>query len=397
VLNNTLILSLDSPAVRSAGSVKFVDGVPVARFTKPVIPVGKFTKRDKRTGEKLWDLDVTPARQQQWIDTFQAMKAGGKPVKLMDDTGAFTVDAPASPLTKNHAGAFEKGEGARVRRLARLAENVVGDTVDMFIEDGWVTAVVEVKGQTAIDLVTRNKDTSPEIDRCMVDGKPAEIITAISIVPNPLVPGQTGFQPIAASDDEPERFILSLDTGDTTMKVAEVLAAAMALAASVGISGPVTEDNAHDILGQCRAKFGEQKDQLTKVLSDEEPDLKNLGLVARLAEKEIDRLKTVVSDAGIADLKSKLVGDVKSKKFSSFILSAEDPDDAVTAIEGIVDTILKHPAVTKGAKTPRQNTEVLADSKALSDEEGQDAAAKAADKIVDAHIKSMYGHVGSAK
>jgi hypothetical protein len=290
----------------------------------------------------------------------------------MDDTGAFTVDAPHSPLTKNHAGAFEKGAGARGRRMQKLAENVVGDTVDMFIADGWVNAVVEVKGQSPPSTWSpATKTPARKSTRCIHRRQRTEIITAISIVPNPLVPGQTGFQPIAASDDEPERFILSLDTGDTTMKVAEVLAAAMALAASVGISGPVTEDNAHDILGQCRAKFGEQKDQLTKVLSDEEPDLKNLGLVARLAEKEIDRLKTVVSDAGIADLKTKLVGDVKSKKFSSFILSAEDPDDAATAIEGIVDTILKHPAVTKGAKTPRQNTEVLADSKALSDEEGR--------------------------
>jgi hypothetical protein len=74
VIQNTLILSIDSPAARTAGSTIQVDGVPVARFVKPVIPVGKFVKRDKRTGEKLWDLDVTPERQQQWVDTFQAMK-----------------------------------------------------------------------------------------------------------------------------------------------------------------------------------------------------------------------------------------------------------------------------------------------------------------------------------
>lgn len=391
VLENTLILSIDSPATRTAGSVKVVDGVPVARFIKPVIPVGLFTKRDKQTGKRLWDLEVTPERQQQWVDSFHASK--GKPVKLMDETGAFTVDAPALALTKNHAGAWDRGE----KRLKKLAENVIGDTVDLFIEDKWLTAVVEVKGQSAIDLVTRNKDTSPEIDPVFIDGKRTEAITAISIVPNPLVPGQTGFQPIAASDDEPERYVLSLDTGESSMKVAQVLAAAIALAGLAGVSQAVTEDNVDDVLSQCRGKFEGQKAELTKALSDDQPDLKHLGLVARLAEKEIDRLKDVVSDAGIAELKTKLVGDVAGKKFSTYILSADEPEDAVKSIEEIVNTLLKHKAVAKGPKSDRQKTDALHDPKALADEEGDGSANEVTNKIVDAHIKATYGHVGASK
>jgi len=376
--------SIESPAAQAIGTAATVEGVEVQRFLKPVIPVGRFVKRGK-DGRKIFELDVTPARQQGWVDTFKAMKQNGVAVKVMDETGNFTIEAPKAVLSKNHAGAWDKGQ----KRLAKLAENVVGETVDMFVDGNWLNAVVEVKGRESIDLVQRNKDTSPEIDPCRIDGteqKYGEAITAISIVANPLIPGQTGFERIAASADSPERFILSLDN-EEPMKLAAILAAVASLACLD--TSKVTEDNAVDTLNGVKAKLTDTESRLTKALSADEPHDKTvLGMTARLAEKEIGTLKGIVSDAGIAKLKAALVGDLSKEQYSSYILSQDEPLTAVKSVEDLCKIIRENPAVKAGVKTELQKVTPVTDPVALSDDDG---AASAADKVVDAHISAVYG------
>jgi hypothetical protein len=390
-----ILSSSSSTPARRSSEIRIVDGQPVARFVKDVIRDGKFVKRDKATGRTIFELEVTPERRKTWVDSWRAMKEAGKPVKLRDDTGAFTLDAPHAPVTTNHAGAFKK---SRVERLRTMAENVVCDTVDIFNEGDTTFAVVEVKGERALDLVTRNKDTSPEIDVVEIDGEKTEAITAISIVANPLVPGQKGFELIAASADTPERFILSSDDGESPMKVAQVLAATIALAGLAGISQAVTEDNVDGVLEQCRGKFESQ----TKALSADVPNPTVVSMACRMASKEFDRLKGIMTDAGIAKLREQFVGNIDKKEFSTLALSADSPEAYVSTIEKLVDAIVKdREPLKKGAKSGVQGgTAVVEDTKNLSGddeleagEEKPDPSRAAVDKILDAHVKSIYGHV----
>lgn len=357
-MNKSFALSIESPAAEAVGAATTVDGMPVQRFLKKVIPVGKFVKHDQKTKAKLWELDVTPDRQKLWVDTFKTMKAGGVPVRISDETGNFTIDAPNAKVTKNHAGAWDKP----TTRLKKLAENVVAETQDLFIaDDGWVTAVVEAKGQPAIDFLKTAQFTSPEIDPCFIDGtdkRHGEAITAISIVANPLVPGQTGFETIAASADSPERFVLSLDNGEPEMKT---LLAMIATFAAMPIDSLTTEQQGVDALKAIQAKHAETEGKLTKALSSDQPDKVALGLAAKYAGKEIDNgLKGVLTEAGIKAVKETLIGDPAKGQYAPWILSHDEPDAAVNAAEELCKVIKDNRvAITPGAKTALQNTKVL--------------------------------------
>lgn len=383
--------------MQAIGKPTEVEGMPVQRFVKRIIPQGHFVKRDKVTKEKLWELDVTRKRQDMWVDAFKAMKTDGVAVRLLDETGNYTIDAPKAPLSKNHAGAFEKNPQTR---LKKLAEAVVGETVDMFVEEegdfkGWLSTVHEVKGKEQIELCKTAKFTSPEIDPCFIDGtdkKHGEAITAISIVANPLVPGQTGFQPIAASADSPERYVLSLENEEPSMALTAALIASIAMLAGVDAS-QVTDDSAPGLLKGVHTKLTETTDKLTKALSADEPDTKMLGLTARNAETVIkQQLTGILSEAGIQKVTSRLVGDRAAGKYSSYILSADSPDGAIDFIEQLCKDIKDNIALKKGVKTELQDDK--SKRKALSEDEGgteENPAHAAAMKIADAHIQSHYG------
>jgi hypothetical protein len=358
--------------VAVGGVTTAADGTPSQRFVKAVIPVGTFIKRHPVTKEKIFELNVTPERQAMWVDAFHAMKRDGIPIRLMDSTKKFTVAYDQkSPLTKNHAGAFMADQSAR---LTKLAENVVAETDDMFVDpaDGWLKTVHDVKGRDAIDFVKRAKFTSPEIDPCLFDGtdkKRGEVITAISIVANPLIPGQTEFQTIAASADDAERMVLSLDIEEPPMLALFPIIAAMA-----GIdASKVTEANALATLQTVQAKVTSlegEKDRLTKALSanDVEPDPTVMALAADVAVRELEgAFSPIVSAAGMTLLKTELVGNVDKAEYAPFILSAETPLHAVRSLQRIAKIIKDNPAVKKGGQTQLQN--VVALSREVPDEQ----------------------------
>jgi hypothetical protein len=298
-----------------------------------------------------------------WVDSFRAMKKDGIPVRLKDTTGAFTVPFTKTQLTKNHAGAFNPDNTAR---LTTLAENVIAEVDDMYVDeaDGWLKTIHQVNGQDAIDFIKRAKFTSPEIDPCMFDGadkKRGEVITAVSIVANPLIPGQTEFQAIAASADTAERMVLSLDIKEPPMLALFPIIAAMA-----GIdASKVTESNAVATLQTVQARIGTlegEKSQLTKALSagDAEPDPTVMALAADVALREIEgAFSPIVSAAGMKLLKVEFVGDIEASKYAPFILSAETPLHAVRSIQRIAKILKDNPAVRKGAQTHLQNTIAL--------------------------------------
>lgn len=388
-MTRSFALSIDSPAAVAVGSPTIVEGVPVQRFVKKVINDGHFVKRDPKTKEKLWELDVNPARRELWAATFKAMKTGGVPVRIMDETGNYTIDAPKAPLTTNHAGAWDTGG----KRLKKQAEAAIGETVDMIADDdGWLSVVQEVKGQANIDLVKRSKFVSPEIDYCFIDGtdkKYGEAITAVSIVANPLIPCQTGFETIAASADSPVRYVMSLDNGESDM-LSAALVAAIALAAGVDTKTITDEASAVSALGGVKSKLDDTQAKLTKALSSDEPEVNPSvrAMAARAVEKELDGLKGFVSDAGIKALKDELVGDRGAAKYSTFIMSHDEPEQAVVAVEKLVKIIRENPGVKKGEKTALPNTKALSSDE--GEGEGNDALHAGINKLVDAAIKANY-------
>lgn len=402
-MKGPFVLSVASPAATPAGSTTVLaDGTPIQRFLKSVIPVGRFIKRDPVTKKILWELDVTPERQDSWVETFKAMKTAGVSVRLMDETGMlaatsgrmltpgnFTIESPKATLSRNHAGAFD----APSKRLENLAENVVGETIDMFRDpaDGWLKTIHEVRGKESIDLVTRAKFTSPEIEACYIDGtdkKYGEAITVISVVARPLIPGQSEFLPIAASEDAPQRHVLTLESEESPMISKSMLASISVLALAAGIKTPVTEANAEQTLltlqspvikalsaddpGRQKIKCsvcGDERECVplcpgcsmkTRTMSADGPEATGLGLSARLMEKVVEEtFRPLVSDVGLSAVKNIIIGDRTKKQYSAFVLSHEDPESALNSIEALCEVIRKNPAVKKGAQTTMQQTHVL--------------------------------------
>jgi hypothetical protein len=347
----TLHCSLIRPNTRMTpiGSpTKVGDGPLTQRFLKPVICLGSFIH--PKHG---WKLDVDENRLNTYVKNFAAMKSNGVPVKL----------------TKDHK---------------RTSDAVVGDAIELTREGDWLNAIVEVSGEKNIELCETNKDVSIEVDEGMVDGKGnryGECITAISVVRNPIVPGQTGFKRIAAGhdDDDGERPLYLFSTGEPDMK--PIFAAIASLAAVVGLSNikasGLNEDNAADALGNIQQKFtaqGEEIQDLTRKLSlaeeEHEPDTKYLSLAGKSMEKEIDAgLKGILSDAGIKALKTELIGDLSKKQFSKLLLSVDSEEDGIAIVENIVKIIRDNPGVARGGKTDPQKVKELS----RDDGDGDDA------------------------
>lgn len=150
-----------------AGSVQINgQGVTIQRFKKDMIATGQYTHPTKG-----WNLQVTEGKMDDWIKAFNRMKEQGVDVEVVVDH-------------------------------SNKAEDVKGYLVDMYREDDTLFGVHEMIGQDAIDLVQKVKNVSVLIDPNFRDGKKhsyGEAIVHSAIVQQPVVPGQSAFEPIAAS------------------------------------------------------------------------------------------------------------------------------------------------------------------------------------------------------
>lgn len=322
------------------------DAPPVRRYIKPIYRLGSFTHPTKG-----WSLDMTSKRMNEHLSVFQKMKLAGIPVKLTKDhkTGADFV-----------VGDIQEA----------LRGNMVNGKFDPNPEGEWGAVVAEVTGQKNIELVESNKDASVEIDPFKVgpdQTRYGEHIRAVSIVPNPLVPGQTGFERIAADDGDvdPERPTYLFSDGEPEMKT--LFSSIATLAATCGLSlsaDGMTEASAVEAVGTVKAKLASletEKTSLTKKLSDagtgDDPDPKYLNMCKKNSIENIKSLKGTgqLSDAGILALTKELTAN------PSMMLSDGDGDDATSPIERIVKIFKDNPGVKLGGKTGLQQTRELDD------------------------------------
>ncbi len=147
------------------------------RYRKDVIRSGKFFVPHAN----VW-LDVDQSRMDRWVAAFGRMKSAGVPVK-------FTVDH------------------------RREAEAVRGEVVNLFRAGDVLKFDVEVQDTAAETAILRNRDVSLELEPNVVDGRGnqyAEAVTAISLVSDAVVPGQSPFQRIAASRENDDSTLLLL-------------------------------------------------------------------------------------------------------------------------------------------------------------------------------------------
>jgi hypothetical protein len=206
-------------------------------------------------------------------------------------------------------------------------------------------------------------------------------------VQNPLVPGLRAAEPIAASADE--TIILSTDLQEVPMS--KELLAAIATAAGVKPED-VTEANALDMVGKVQGRIAtleSDKSNLTKQLSADAPAAPSkteLSLSARLLESQVESaFGKHLSPAGLAEAKALIVGNRDKAEYSTFMLSQDSPEDAVSLVEKLGAILAKNPPVTTGGKTTQQTVALgretpddPGDKDTLADRVTKEAAARAA-------------------
>lgn len=136
------------------------NGTPIRRASKDILLVGRYVH--PKAG---WTLNVTPERLEQLAATARAMIAEGVDIEI-------TVDHRPD------------------------ADAVIGYLADVWVDGDRLMALHEIRGQTAIDLSERVQRVSVEIEPDFADGKGrqwGDAITAVSLVQQPVVPGQNDF------------------------------------------------------------------------------------------------------------------------------------------------------------------------------------------------------------
>jgi len=139
--------------------------VPVRYFRKDVIRVGTF-----RHPTEGWSLKVTPERLAHWAETWRKMRDAGIQV----------------PVNRDHKPGVE---------------NHLGYVRDLRVEGNRLVAIIEARGQEAIDLCQRVNQVSIEVLPDYIDGKGrhyGEAVVGVALTARPVVPAQEGFVPIAA-------------------------------------------------------------------------------------------------------------------------------------------------------------------------------------------------------
>lgn len=153
---------------------------PTQRFLKDLIAVGLY-----RHPVFEWELDVNTDRMDQWIGAFNRMQENGVDVEVVVD---HRMDAEA---VRGYLVAMFRGGTDDVMAVYPEAD----DPERLY-------GVHEMRGEDAIELAQTVRNVSVLIERDFKDGKGVsygEAISHSSIVQQPVVPGQEGFVPVAAS------------------------------------------------------------------------------------------------------------------------------------------------------------------------------------------------------
>ncbi len=197
----TLVCAGAAPFV-AAGAPEAIDGVPRRRYLKELIRVGQYVK----ASEDL-EFTVTPATLDNWVTQFRAMRKAGVRV----------------PIPASHDGADDP-------------DATRGWVDDMFVQGDSLYMSCTLVGDDAIVAAARN-DVSIFSPHEFIDGagnRYKRPIMHVALCPDPVVPGLGAFIPLAAS--------LRLQRSQKMLELIQKIAAAL------GISEEVTEENAEQLL-----------------------------------------------------------------------------------------------------------------------------------------------------
>jgi len=329
-METTFRIAVPADALKLAigETTKLADGTMVRRIKRFGIQAGqRYVKKLKSGATQV--IDATVERCNHWLAMGQELLRNG-----------------VSPrATKNHED-------------WRRAENVMGDVVDMAIENGWLAMTMDIRGEENIRIAEACKDVSIEGVPTFTDGKGRkyeDVLMAITFTGNPVVDSQ----PIAASlEDENRNFELSQEPDMT--KYQEALAKLSGKKAE-----EVTEANACELvdahLALCNTantKLSQLEAQVLKL--SHEPDAKYMSLAARAAEAPLDALKASgVLDVATCDgLKRLILGEKKpegGRNFSAIALSLGDESEAIIGFAEKLAAILSgNKPIKTGEQTPGQ-------------------------------------------
>ena len=326
-----------------AGHVSVNDqGQPIQRFKKDMISVGVY-----RHPFHEWTMDVTTDRLDRWIATFSGMRENGIDVEVVVDH-------------------------------SMEAEAVRGYLVDMFREGDTLFGIHELIGEDAIKLAQTVKNVSVLIDREYVDGKGnsyGEAITHSSIVQQPVVPGQEGFIPIAASrgvNSPASIFVYSTEGNKHTQEKimdAEMLTKVREI---LGAGEDFTEENMLTRLAERIQADTDNKlsltEELTKLKGEVEalkskdakgtaastvdPDV--LDERAETAEEKFDGLveKSKITPKVAASLKDIFIGQPNERK--AYMLSRKVSGTDESIVRKVVKALEENDHVELGEKTKSQ-------------------------------------------
>lgn len=310
----------------------------VGVFRKDVLRAGKYAH--PKAG---WSASWTDEDLSRFVETFNQMKANGYDVEV----------------TKDHS---------------HRADDVIGYVTSLEVENSTLYANMEIRGETALDLVSRVRNVSVEIAPSVVDGsgrKYGASIVAVSVVQKPIVTGQGEFVRAAslnAGVPDADMGILigsgrliEPANGDREMDMTKLLSAV-----GKAIGKDITEQNAEAELTKYSAAQTEAKRQAdahkasadalqSKVAALEtqiktmsvqsysalsEPAREAIDMRAEAIEERIESLigKTITVDADTVKLlSSAILGDSTSRNVLLLSKSTDGKVAARTIVDGLCE------------------------------------------------------------
>lgn len=324
-----------SPFVACSGTTIEAGKPPRKSFIKDIIAVGEYKHPIKN-----WSLTVT------------------------DDTLA----AYASAMSK----ALANGVALEVTAdHSHKAKDIHGYLRDPFVSNGVLYATHEFIGADSIALAEKCANVSVEIDPDYTDGKGNKygaMPFISSLVQQPIVPGQTPFQPIEASRGDDDRQVLMF-AADIPPKETPMPLDYAALTALVG--EPVNEQNIADIIKKLM-------EQLKSAPAEDSLDM------SKGPGKRIAMLSHKATATALAGLSKKLPESVRTKLALSLAGTVEKPstlclakgDDVAAPADAIIAALAELPDLiddkqefSKGQQLPgnRKDEPGQGDDKSLVD------------------------------
>ena len=311
------IFKMSDTAFSPVSAVRKINGQPVRTFKKELIKTGRIVKEEDGL-----DFNVTSSTLKNWQTQFKKMSKAGVKIPL--------------PFGHENDGNAEKNGGY---------------VKDVFVEDDSLFMVCDLIGESAIAAASKS-DVSLYSPAEYVSGSGDRFkqpITHVALVTNPVVPGLSGFIPIAAAHKK---------KGNSPMNLKKIQK-------GLGIKETLTEANAEDLIlshykesATQAEQVAKENEKLKKELSakpapKDAPKDADPALVELSAENRENSINGLVESGRITpkvadDFRSIFIGDANKAIALSLTKQSPDPFKAVVAALKNND-----PVILKGMTGPQ--------------------------------------------